>query len=154
MADFGRALVNFLDFGDLRFKSEEGRTLRKIPGIRELSMILDKLPAESIRGVWRSWQLIRWVRIQTELELAESMAECIREDCAAEEVIQSLVAAVRSWNSDQWRGYVVPYSRSFHEEDQVFSRLGSGSMGGKGRGLAFVDRVLAANLGENACLKR
>ncbi len=153
VADFGKALVNILDFGDLHFRNEKGKTLRKISGIRELSIILDKLPAESIRRVWLSGQLSRWVKIQTELELAENMAECIREDCSAEEVKLSLVNAVKSWNSDQRRGYVVPYSRSFHEEDIVFSRLGSGSMGGKGRGLAFVDRVLAANLEENTFKK-
>jgi len=153
MADFSKALVDFLDFGDLRIKGKNGKTLRRISGIKELSMVLDKLPDESIAKIWRSGQLSRWIKIQTELELVETMAECVKEDYTDEEIKQSLVAAVRSWNSNQRRGYVVPYSRSFHEEDLVFSRLGSGSMGGKGRGLAFVDRVLAANLGENAFKK-
>ncbi|MCK5786552.1 MAG: hypothetical protein KAH54_08335 [Candidatus Sabulitectum sp.] len=148
MADFSDVLISSLDFGDLCFKGKNGKVLRKVSNIGELGIALDKLPAEAISRNWQTGRMSRWIKIQTELELAEDMDECDLTNCTAEEVRQALLAAFRSWKSDQRRGYVVPYSRSFHEEDLMFSRIGTGSMGGKGRGLAFIDRVLVANLKE------
>ncbi|MCK5132206.1 MAG: hypothetical protein KAR40_08670 [Candidatus Sabulitectum sp.] len=153
MSDFSDVLVNFLDFGDLRFEDRNGKVIRKVSSIRELGIALDKLPAESIHKCWLSGKISRWLKIHTELELAEDIDECNLDDCSAEEVKNALLTAFRSWKADQRRGYVVPYSRSFHEEDLMFSRLGTGSMGGKGRGLAFIDRVLVANLKEDAFKK-
>jgi len=153
MSDFSNMLVDSLDFGDLIFKDDTGKRIRKVTGVRELGIALDKLPARSIHLCWSSGRMSRWLKIQTELELAEEMDECNLENCTSEEVKHSLLSAFRSWKADQRRGYVVPYSRSFHEEDLMFSRLGNGSMGGKGRGLAFIDRVLVANLKEGAFKK-
>ena len=153
MSEFSDVLVNFLDFGNIRFKDQNGKVIRKVSNIREFGIALDKLPAEAINTSWQKGRISRWLKIQTELELAEDIDECKLDGCSAEEVKHALLEAFKAWKADQRRGYVVPYSRSFHDEDLMFSRLGNGSMGGKGRGLAFIDRVLVANLKEGAFKK-
>ncbi len=153
MSDFSDVLVSSLDFGHLPFENKEGLVIRKVSNIRELGIALDKLPASAVARNWKTGKMSRWLKIQTELELAEDMDECNLINCTDDQIKLALLQAFRSWKADQRRGFVVPYSRSFHEEDLMFSRLGNGSMGGKGRGLAFIDRVLVANLKENAFKK-
>ncbi len=153
ISDFSNALVDSFNFGDLYFENALGKPIRRVSNIRELGIALDKLPAESIKKCWDSGRVSRWLKIQTELELAEDLDNCNFPDTSPEGVKSALIKSFRSWKADQRRGYVVPYSRSFHEEDLMFSRIGNGSMGGKGRGLAFIDRVLVANLKDDAFKK-
>ena len=153
ISDFSNILTSSLDFGNLDFENNEGNVIRKVSNIRQLGSALDKLPAETIAKTWQNGSMSRWLKIQTELELAENMDECELENCSEEDVKEALLKAFKIWKADQRRGFVVPYSRSFHDEDLMFSRIGSGSMGGKGRGLAFIDRVLVANLKDNAFKK-
>jgi hypothetical protein len=153
IADLGNALAGYFDFGDLVFTDKEGNAVIKVSNIRELGTAFEKLPAESIYGCWSSGKLTRWLKIQTELELAELIGQSKPEELSASLARESILNAYRLWKSDQKRGYVTSYSRSFHEEGLIFSRLGNGSMGGKGRGLAFIDRMLAANLEDDTFKK-
>lgn len=150
ITDLGSALANYFDFGDLVFADDSGNVIRKVSNTRELGTALEKLPADSIFRCWASGKLSRWLKIHTELDLAEQVSQYTPGECEASPVRDFILEAYRLWKADQRRGYVTPYSRSFHEEGLIFSRLGNGSMGGKGRGLAFIDRMLAANLKDDA----
>ncbi len=142
IADLGRAFRNHMEFGDLKFTDGNGETIRTVSNIVELGTALDKLPEDVITSCWESGRMKRWIKIQTELELYRFMDEATESGLSAGALLQGY----RNWKAEQRRGYVTPYSRSFHDDKLMFSRLGSGSMGGKGRGLAFIDRMLAANL--------
>ena len=43
------------------------------------------------------------------------------------------------------RGVIAQFSRNNYDETLFFSRIGNGSLGGKGRGLAFIDMELRAS---------
>lgn len=142
IADLGRVLRNYMDFEDLRFTGEDDRVLRRVSNVAELGTALEKLPEDVVNRCWESGRMQRWLRILTELGLLDLLTA----ETGSGDTGRALARGYRRWRVEQRRGYVTPYSRSFHEEKLMFSRLGSGSMGGKGRGLAFIDRMLAANL--------
>lgn len=149
ISDLSAVLTDYLDFEDLRFTDASGKVVRTVSNIHELGSALEKLPPDVVDRCWNSGRITRWLRIQTELELVSFMEEA----AGAGKGERPLLRGYRLWQAEQRRGYVTPYSRSFHEENLMFSRLGNGSMGGKGRGLAFIDRMLAANLQEDAFRK-
>ncbi|HOP26129.1 MAG TPA: PEP/pyruvate-binding domain-containing protein [Candidatus Sabulitectum sp.] len=145
IADLGQVLRNYMDFDELRFLDADGNTARTASNVAELATALENLPEEFISECWLSGRMRRWLRIRTELDLCKFLEKAASVGLEG----RSLLKGYRAWKTEQRRGYVTPYSRSFHEEKLMFSRLGSGSMGGKGRGLAFIDRMLAANLEED-----
>lgn len=145
IADLSQVLRNYMDFDELRFLDADGNTARTVSNVTELATALENLPEEYISECWLSGRMRRWLRIRTELDLCKFLEK----EASGGLADRSLLKGYRAWKTEQRRGYVTPYSRSFHEEKLMFSRLGSGSMGGKGRGLAFIDRMLAANLEED-----
>ncbi len=147
--DMGKALVEHMDFGNLVFTQANGNLARTIRNVREFGAALEHSPADQIFRSYSSGSMIRWLKIQTELELASLLQEETPASGSPEIVSRQLRSSYKSWMAKQHRGYVTQYSRSFHEDELTFSRMGNGSMGGKGRGLAFIDRILAANLEEN-----
>jgi hypothetical protein len=149
MSDLRRCLARSFGFGDLVFKNDDGEISRSVSNIKEMNQLIDKIPAESVYQSLSTGELVRWLKIQTELELACRIQEKLSMNGTPLEVRTRLVDIFRDFNKESRRGYVSNYSRSFHEDQILFSRLGSGSMGGKGRGLAFIDRVLAANFDES-----
>ena len=54
--------------------------------------------------------------------------------------LKQLIAESRAASQ---RGSIVTYSRHFRDDPATFSVIGGGSIGGKARGLAFMDRILA-----------
>lgn len=145
IADLGRALRDYFDFEDLRFTDENGKTVRTVSNIIELGTALEKLPEDIVNQCWETGRMKRWLKIQTELELCSFLEQAVAKGLSN----RTLLQGYKEWKTEQRRGYVTHYNRSFHEEKLMFSRLGSGSMGGKGRGLAFIDRMLAANLAKD-----
>ncbi len=149
MSDLRKCLAESFGFGDLVFRNDDGEISRSVSNIKEMNQLIDKIPAESVYKSLSTGELVRWLKIQTELELACRVQENLSINGTPLEVRTGLVDIFRDFNKESRRGYVSDYSRSFHEDQILFSRLGSGSMGGKGRGLAFIDRVLAANFDES-----
>lgn len=147
--DLAGILAVDLDFGNLVFRREDGSATRRVGNVREFGAALEYVPSDQLFQSYISGKMIRWLKIQTELELASLLPKGITPSDSPEKVAELLHQNFKNWMAEQRRGYVTQYSRSFHEDDLTFSRLGNGSMGGKGRGLAFIDRILAANLEEN-----
>ncbi|MCX7987072.1 MAG: PEP/pyruvate-binding domain-containing protein, partial [Bacteroidales bacterium] len=54
--------------------------------------------------------------------------------------------AIAQYRISKSRGVIAQYERQEFDEFVTFSRIGSGSIGGKGRGLAFADSVLKKNI--------
>ena len=43
------------------------------------------------------------------------------------------------------RGVIAKFDKTCFDEYQIFSRIGDGSIGGKARGLAFINRIIKNN---------
>src|SRR5206468_6158032 len=53
-----------------------------------------------------------------------------------------VLRAIRDYRAQTQRGVIVDFERSTFNPATPFCRVGGGSLGGKARGLAFVDRLL------------
>ena len=54
-----------------------------------------------------------------------------------------LVQAIHDYNEQRHRGIVADFARDHFDPVRTFGRIGAGSLGGKGRGLAFANALLA-----------
>ena len=148
MRDLAAQLRKRFGFGPYRFTDEDGSAVRSAENLEAAVLASEKLPADVVARSLRSGGLARWLRVHTEPDLAARLESVVAESPDADDstLRRKAFEEMRSWREETHRGAVTPYSRSFYEDYSRFSRIGSGSVGGKGRGLAFIDRVLSNNL--------
>lgn len=62
-----------------------------------------------------------------------------------EELRQYLIQNIRHYRRTKSRGIIAKFDRNRHDDLTSFSRIGEGSLGGKARGLAFLNFILKKN---------
>ncbi len=146
LADFRAGLQERFGFGDLLFRDEEGREVARVPNLDALSAVVESLPEETLCRYFQEGQLRRWLWARTEFSLAQRLEV---EGFSTPDPVQLrrlIHQAIEEEQERSRRGSVVTYSRRFHPEHWHLAQIGGGSLGGKGRGLAFFDKVMAENL--------
>jgi CheY-like chemotaxis protein len=144
--DFRITLQERFGFGDLIFRDDVGREIARIPNINSLASVVESLPGETLYRYFQEGQLTRWLLARTEFALARRMGEENLTGCQDPSELRFRIRQViQDEQTRSQRGSVVAYSRHFRPEQWHLARIGGGSMGGKARGLAFFDKVLASN---------
>lgn len=142
--DLKKFLSSSFGFGELVIKDDQAAVASKVFNINQLFSIITDLPEIALRNIISRGDLDRWLRARTEFELANSIQDFVNQ--APGPVLElgvKLKKIIADFRTASHRGSIVAYSRYFHEDYSQFSIIGSGSIGGKARGLAFLDRILA-----------
>ena len=137
-------LANY-GFGSFVFRYPDGRVIAEAKDVTELERIVRDLPDESLYYHGVNNHFSRWFRARTEFEVAEAL-RCI--DAAD----FSSISEVRSYILDVLKAYFQRYQSgaildfeglSKKDMEDAFIKLGSGSLGGKARGIAFFNSLIA-----------
>ncbi len=144
--EFRRFLQERLGFAALQVTGGAGAEGRSLANLSALHAEAEFLDPAALAGLIADGSLCRWLKARTEVELAAGLAGISDPELAEQELPRRLKSLLAAQRRDSHRGSVVPYSRHFYDDYAQFSRIGTGSIGGKGRGLAFIDRVLVESL--------
>ncbi|NOZ13410.1 MAG: phosphoenolpyruvate synthase [Acidobacteria bacterium] len=136
-------LENF-GFGDFVFRMPDGRIVGRARTLREFGAVLRQLPVESLLYHTSRNHVSIWLRARTEFDLAEKLRPRKVSDFETiEKLRQYLIESIEFSISKERSGIISDFSASeLQEEDNQFSRIGSGSMGGKARGVAFMNAMM------------
>ena len=136
-------LSEHLFFGDFIFRSASGKELDRAPNLKTLVQKLRTVPAESISFHAQRHDFSRWLRARAEFGLAGELRPRLLEDFAdVEELRGSLVRDIDRYRRERTRGSVNPFRDYVFDGEEGMVQIGGGSLGGKGRGLAFATRLL------------
>lgn len=136
-------LMNF-GFGDFIFRMPDQREVGLASDLTSMTRLLERIPGESIEYHARRNHFSNWLRARTEFDLAKRLRPISVSDFHdAEELRSFLVTAFREAIRYNRRGVVEDFSRENFDPGASFARIGGGSLGGKARGLAFYDALLA-----------
>ena len=145
--DFLRQLRRYLSerlfFGDFVFRGEDGAEVARAADLKALVEKLRTVPATSVAFHASRHDFSRWLRARAELGLAAKLRPRVIEDYAdAEELRASLVRDIDRYRRERNRGSVTPFRPDLFDGEEGLVQIGDGSLGGKGRGLAFASRLL------------
>jgi CheY-like chemotaxis protein len=144
--DLKKYLLSSFGFGPLSIKTDRAAVESNVININQLYSIVSDLPEIVLLDLINRGDLDRWLRARTEFELANTIRDSFRQGpTPIVELGVKLKKIIVDFRTASHRGSIVAYSRYFHEDYSQFSIIGSGSIGGKARGLAFLDRILANN---------
>ncbi len=135
-------LTNF-GFGDFIFRMPDGRELDRARTLRQLRQKLRSVPEESIRYHASHDHFSNWLMARTRFRLAQEIKPVkITEFTSTEELRQYMLAKIDDLVLHDERGLIADFSHEEYDSRSTFLRIGRGSLGGKARGLAFIDNIL------------
>jgi len=144
LEELRRFLQADLGFGDFVFRLPDGREVGRAVDLAAMPVELKKVPAEAIRYHSLRNHFSNWCMARSEFELASVIRpRKVSDFKGIEEIRQYLVTAFSQLRDDTQRGVVADFSRTEFSDESGFTRIGSGSLGGKGRGLGFINALLA-----------
>jgi hypothetical protein len=136
-------LREHLGFGDFVFQMPDGSQVEKVSDIREFLDVIQKVPLESIRHHGTRNDFSRWLMARGEITLARELKPKKVSDFKDDaELREYLVGAIRESRQEKRAGIITDFFEENFEFEETFTRLGGGSLGGKGRGLAFLSLLL------------
>jgi len=135
-------LTNF-GFGDFVFRMPDGRVVARARTLREFARVLAEVPAESLYHHTSRNHVSIWLRARTEFDLAERLRHLKVDDFDGIEQVRRFLLDAISHSMEQERvGIITDFSVIGLRDEDRFSRIGSGSLGGKARGVAFMNAMV------------
>ena len=137
-------LSRYFGFGDFVFR--DPATMNEVARIHNLKELQDNimtLPFDSLQYHLRHNNVSRWLSSRALFPIAEFLKKITWDkeqdvDVHRQIILDAIVAYRRMKN----QGVVAVFQRDRFDQYSNFARIGEGSLGGKGRGLAFLDRMI------------
>lgn len=131
-------------FGDFEFILPDGTFIRRVENLWEMEQALRTVPDESFVFHARRNDLSQWFRARGEVALAAVLRPVTLADFpTVDELRQYVINAISIARREKYRGAIADFRPPEFDPEYPFLVLGRGSLGGKGRGLAFVFRQLS-----------
>lgn len=134
----------YFGFGDFIFR--EPGTLRELVRVRNLKDLQNNImtvPTEGLLYHLTHNNVSRWLASRALFPIAEFLKgitwDSLQDVDAHRQIILDAIVAYRRMKN---KGVVAVFQRERFDQYSNFARIGDGSLGGKGRGLAFLDHLL------------
>ncbi len=143
-----------LGFGDFIFRMPDQTAIGHASNLFEFEKQLKVIPEESLRYHTKRNHFSNWVMARAEVILARRLhKDYILNIDDLEDIRADLVYKVHSLRKLRQQGVVVKFSAEDYDPDVMdFVKIGNGSMGGKGKGIAFMWACLQGAYRENSVL--
>lgn len=145
--DLRRLIRTNFGFGDFIFR--DPATLEEVARIRTLKDLQDNiftLPRESLLYHITRNNVSRWLSSRALFPISDFLKkitwESLQDVDAHRQIIYDAIVSYRKMKN---RGVVATFRRDRFDRFSNFARIGEGSLGGKGRGLAFLDHIISSH---------
>ena len=145
--DLGQAILDNFGFGDFIIRNPHtGEEIGRIKDLRGLQNSIFDIPAESLYYHANRDDISRWLYSRALFPIAEVLTEHTFDDVTQDQKVrQTVFDAIVKYRRMKNRGVVAVFKRDRFDHYSNFARIGQGSLGGKGRGLAFIDSIIKKN---------
>ncbi len=146
LSDIRLFFLDHLGFGDFVFRSPSGLEIARAANLKMFEKRLHNIPDDVFIYHSNRNDFSRWLFARSEIELA-SRVRSIRDDefNSTESHRQFLISLIHNRRMRRQKGIVIQFDPKGFDADSEFFRIGTGSLGGKARGLAFVSALLHRN---------
>ncbi|MFW9779007.1 MAG: PEP/pyruvate-binding domain-containing protein [Candidatus Heimdallarchaeota archaeon] len=136
-------LIRYLGFGDFVFRLPDGTEVGRASNIMELYQVVSVVNEEALVYHGSNDHFSGWLMNRAEFDLALRLKPIkVTDFDTAQELRSYLLNALWPVVTEKTGAVVHTFSRETHHPDNRFTRLRPGSLGGKGRGVAFLQYLL------------
>lgn len=131
-------------FGDFIFRNPDGSIISRASTIDEFEEIIRILPEESLLYHASRYHFSIWFKARTEFECAEQFRRVDVSDFSSLQALrEDILANLQTYFKHIQQGVITDFGQARNDLDSSLIKLGSGSLGGKGRGIAFFNYLLS-----------
>jgi len=130
-------------FGDFVFRLPDGTELDRAGNFGEMKRILETVDIRSLVFHAERNHFSNWLMARTEFDLADHLRpRRVSEFKSPDEMRTYLIRIFEDFLHERQVGVITDFSRDNFDGRAEFLRIGEGSLGGKGRGLAFINNLI------------
>lgn len=142
--DLREAVSDNFGFGDFVFINPKTKEeVARVHNLKELQNIVFSIPADSFHYHISRNHVSRWLYSRAIFPVAEFLKQVtwdsLQDLDAHRQIIFEAIVRYRKMKN---QGVVAEFKRERFDRYSNFARIGEGSLGGKGRGLAFIDNMI------------
>ena len=139
-------LRDYFGFGEFTFRNSEGEVFGKADNLYSLEKMIQEIPLDSFLYHCRRNDFSRYIYTLAEVELAGKVRPMRNESFESVEIHrQRIIQLLKEQRLRRQRGIIVDFDAGRFDPDTEFTKMGTGSLGGKARGLAFFSAMLYQN---------
>ncbi|HIP48410.1 MAG TPA: phosphoenolpyruvate synthase, partial [Lutibacter sp.] len=142
--DIKKYITKYFSFGNFEFwDPKQKEVVGKAKDLRDFQKHLSNISIDALVYHAKRNDFSKWLQSRALFSLARLFSKIDFENFGnQEELREFLIKSVRAFRIDRSRGVIAKFDKDHYDEYLVFSRIGDGALGGKGRGLAFIDMFL------------
>ena len=145
--DLGEAIMANFGFGDFIVRDPAtGEEIMRLKELKDMQKSIFAIPDEALFHHASTNDISRWFYSRALFPIAEVIKQhrfrSLDEAPAVKQLFFDLIVKYRKMKN---RGVVAVFRKDRFDHYSNFARIGEGSLGGKGRGLAFVDSIIKKN---------
>lgn len=141
--DFKRFITRYLGYGNFIYRNAEGEQIAIAKSLREFENLLRTIPDESLIYHARRDHFSLWLMARGEIEVAKTLIPSKVRDFESPSSLRTyLIDFIRQFRYEQDKGKVIPFEEAALAEKHHVITLAPGSLGGKGRGLTFINKLI------------
>ena len=135
-------LQNF-GFGDFVFLNNSGNEVFRAANLSQLEDALNIIPDESLVYHASRNHFSKWLKARTEFYLAHKLRPHKVSDFKSVKGLRDrLLTSLIEYRKLQQSGVILDFRKDTFDPKNSFARIGGGSMGGKARGLGFINTLI------------
>lgn len=140
-------IVNYFAFGDFVFINPSSRKeVERASSLKDFQKKIYDIPEDSLRYHMERNHISKWLNSRALFPIAQLFKEIrIEQFNSFEEVRTFVFNSIASYRIKRGKGVIAQFNHNNFDEYFSFTRIGAGSLGGKARGLAFLDSLIWRN---------
>ncbi len=140
-------ILNFLyrrlGFGNFIFKGQDGKPLGEAQNLDKFQKMFREIPADALLYHGSRNSFSTWLMARGEINMAERLRPLQTQDFqSAEELRDFCLSVFRDVRFEKLKGTIVNFNTALVHSNQMVVRMAKGSLGGKGRGIAFICHII------------
>jgi len=143
LLDFKSFITHYLGFGNFIYRDQDGRQIAVARSLKEFEDLLRTIPEESLLYHARKDHFSMWLMARGEIQVAKILNPAKVTDFKDPASLREhLISVIQDFRNEQNIGKVIPFEESAISDERNILALTEGSLGGKGRGLAFINTLI------------
>ena len=142
--DLKKAATRYFGFGDFIVRDlKDDSILMRISNLKEMQKQVFNIPDDALWELCSSNKVSRWFYSRALFPIAEAIKAYRFDSMDQAEAVRKLIfECIVKYRRMKNRGVVAIFRNDRFDHYSNFARIGEGSLGGKGRGLAFIDQII------------
>lgn len=136
--DLRKWLLEYVGFGEFKFRLPNGKIVGKANDVIDFHKEISTVPIESLVYHGENDHFSNWLSARGEFEIANVLKPRKVSEFQIDELREFLLETIEKIVIEKTHGIINDFSRINYHSEILFLRLRPGSLGGKGRGIAFL----------------